>query len=95
MPEIVDILGPRPFPLKETLKEYLTELRDRKEDDEKMQADADKLAEENRQKAKDQIKFDPDAPEPVEGEDSDAEEIETKKDAAEEKETKEEDSQEK
>ena len=36
LPEIVDILGPRPFPLKETLKEYLTELRDRKESDDKM-----------------------------------------------------------
>ena len=30
LPEIVDILGPRPFPLKETVAEYLRELRGRK-----------------------------------------------------------------
>jgi len=29
LPEIVDILGPRPFPLKESLNDYLQELRDR------------------------------------------------------------------
>ena len=33
LPEIVDILGPRPYPLKETVLEYLRELRDRKDDE--------------------------------------------------------------
>lgn len=40
LPEIVEILGPRPFPMKETLKEYLQELKDRAEvdeEDEKLQ----------------------------------------------------------
>jgi len=30
LPEIVDLLGPRPYPLKESLVEYLQELRERK-----------------------------------------------------------------
>lgn len=29
LPDIVDCLGDRPFPMKETMKEYLQELRDR------------------------------------------------------------------
>jgi hypothetical protein len=29
LPDIVDVLGQRPYPLKETLLEYLQELRDR------------------------------------------------------------------
>jgi len=29
LPDIVDILGSRPYPLKESLLEYLQELRDR------------------------------------------------------------------
>ena len=33
LPDIVDILGPRPYPLKETVAEYLKELRERKEDE--------------------------------------------------------------
>lgn len=34
LPEIVKILGPRPFPLKETVKEYLLELQERNEAEE-------------------------------------------------------------
>lgn len=29
LPDIVEVLGPRPFAMKDTLKEYLTELKDR------------------------------------------------------------------
>ena len=33
MPEIVEILGPRPFGMKEGLREYLEEMKDRDEVD--------------------------------------------------------------
>lgn len=36
MPDIVEVLGPRPFDMKDSLKEYLTELRERAEMDEKL-----------------------------------------------------------
>lgn len=35
LPEIVDLLGPRPYPMKETLIEYLEELRERKVEEDK------------------------------------------------------------
>jgi hypothetical protein len=34
LPDIVEILGPRPFPLKASLLEYLEELKDRIVEDE-------------------------------------------------------------
>ena len=34
LPDIVEILGPRPFPIKDTLKEYLLELQERNEAEE-------------------------------------------------------------
>jgi len=34
LPDIVEILGPRPFPLKNSILEYLEELRERDRDDE-------------------------------------------------------------
>ena len=34
LPDIVDILGQRPYPLKETVAEYLKELRQRKDTEE-------------------------------------------------------------
>lgn len=34
LPDIVEILGPRPFPLKDSILEYLEELRERDRDDE-------------------------------------------------------------
>jgi len=43
LPDIVEILGPRPFPLKATLLEYLEELKERINEDEK---EAAKKAEE-------------------------------------------------
>jgi len=30
LPDIVEIMGPRPFPMKETLKDYLEEMNERK-----------------------------------------------------------------
>ena len=36
LPDIVEILGPRPFDMKDSLKEYLTELRERAVWDEKL-----------------------------------------------------------
>lgn len=36
LPDIVEVLGPRPFDMKDSLKEYLTELRERAEMDEKL-----------------------------------------------------------
>ena len=36
LPEIVEIMGPRPFPMKETLKEYLQELQEREVVDAKL-----------------------------------------------------------
>lgn len=56
-----------------------------------MQEEAEKLAEENRQKAKEQIKFDPDAAEPAEGSDSDGEKEEPKKDEESKEDSKEDD----
>lgn len=38
MPDIVDLLGPRPYPVKETVLEYLKELRERKEEEPKVAA---------------------------------------------------------
>ncbi len=35
LPDIVRILGDRPFPMKETVKEYLQEMMDRKEKEDK------------------------------------------------------------
>ena len=46
LPDIVDVLGPRPYPLKETLLEYLQELRDRTQDEAAAEA-AKKAQEEN------------------------------------------------
>lgn len=45
LPDIVDVLGQRPYPLKETLLEYLQELRDRIVE-ETAQAEADKAKKE-------------------------------------------------
>ena len=39
LPDIVEILGPRPFPLKASLLEYLEELKERINEDEKEATD--------------------------------------------------------
>ena len=45
LPDIVEILGPRPYPLKTSLLEYLEELKERINEDEK-EAAAEKAEEE-------------------------------------------------
>jgi len=32
LPDLIDVLGPRPFPMKETMREYLDELEKRMKD---------------------------------------------------------------
>ena len=41
LPQIMKILGDRPYPLKESIKEYLEELEKRKEEEEKKAEDAE------------------------------------------------------
>lgn len=36
LPDIVEILGPRPFPLKASILEYLEELKERNKEDEEI-----------------------------------------------------------
>merc|ERR1740139_22003 len=75
-------MGPRPFPMKETLKEYLQELKDRAVLDEKEREDAYKI------EMADKIKFDVDAEEEPEEKEDGAKKMEDgakdiEKDAAE------------
>lgn len=51
LPDLVDTLGQRPFPLKASLRDYLEELRDRVVEDK----EAEKVAQEKMQ-AKDEMK---------------------------------------
>lgn len=61
MPDIVQVLGPRPFDMKDSLKEYLTELRERAEMDDKLTQE-EREAELQKLKAlRDSTKFDPNA----------------------------------
>lgn len=58
LPDIVDILGPRPYPAKESIIEYLQELRARKD----VAVEEDGEEEEAKKKAAaEATKFDPDA----------------------------------
>jgi len=45
LPDIVDILGPRPFPMKASLLEYLEELRERINVEENQEVSTDKTSE--------------------------------------------------
>ena len=45
MPDIVEIMGDRPFPMKENVAEYLKELKERKVVDEQLDAEEAKLNE--------------------------------------------------
>merc|ERR1712079_421736 len=63
LPDIVDILGPRPYPIKESIMEYMTELRERQEKDDEVLAAQEKRAQEEHKAAIDNTKFDPDAEE--------------------------------
>ncbi len=40
LPDIIRILGDRPYPMKETVKEYLQEMLDRKEKEDKAEEDS-------------------------------------------------------
>jgi len=53
LPDIVEILGPRPFPLKTSLLEYLEELKERINEDEKEAAD--KKAQEEKEAQDDEV----------------------------------------
>ena len=90
LPDIVDILGTRPYPVKESVMEYLQELRTRKETEDDVIADEEKLAQEKHAAAVENTKFDPDAEVPAEEENDDEKSAsttsdESKKDEEEEK----------
>lgn len=53
MPDIVEILGPRPYPLKESILEYIEELKDRERKDAELKAQEDEEAE----KVAESVKF--------------------------------------
>jgi len=61
--DIVEIMGERPFPMKETVREYLEELQERKMVDDELDAEEAKLKEESAKEAADKLdlKFDMDA----------------------------------
>jgi len=81
LPDIVDILGPRPFPVKESIMEYLTELRTRKEQEDELAAEQEKRAADGVEEAVDNTKFDPDAEDEDDKKEEDDEEAD-KEDAA-------------
>lgn len=54
LPDIVEILGPRPFPLKDSILEYLEELRERNKEDEQIKINEE---EEAAQTLADSVKF--------------------------------------
>ena len=63
LPDIVEILGPRPFDMKESLKEYLSELRERAVSDEKLTKEEKEAELEKIKSFDDSTKFDPHAQE--------------------------------
>ena len=72
LPDIVDTLGERPYAVKESVTEYLTELRARNETVDEVRNEEEAKADAKRKAAIDATKFDPDAevPEASETEDS-------------------------
>ena len=71
LPDIVDILGQRPYPIKESVVEYMQELRARKDQEAEI-AEQEKKAEEEHKAAMEATKFDPDADEKAEADDEGA-----------------------
>ena len=59
----MDILGPRPFPLKESLNDYLQELRDRQQVENEMKEEEEKAEAEKKERDAAVLDFDPDAEE--------------------------------
>ena len=71
LPDIVDVLGQRPYPIKESVVEYMQELRARKDQETEI-AEQEKKAEEEHKAAMEATKFDPDADEKAEADDEGA-----------------------
>lgn len=66
MPDIVEIMGERPFPMKESVVEYLAELKARQEVDEQLDAEEKELQakmDEKKKQEQENMKFDADAEE--------------------------------
>ena len=85
LPDIVEIMGERPFPMKESVVEYLKELKERKDVDEQLDAEEKKLQEaldEKKKQEADNLKFDINA---EEKEEAAVKPEEEKKDSEEEK----------
>lgn len=61
LPDIVDTLGDRPHGVKESIAEYLTELRERESEVDDTRAEEEKLADQKLKEAIDDTKFDPNA----------------------------------
>eukprot|EP00806_Schmidingerella_arcuata_P004408 Macronucleus_5000.p1 GENE.Macronucleus_5000~~Macronucleus_5000.p1 ORF type:complete len:180 (+),score=71.03 Macronucleus_5000:1-540(+) len=68
LPDIVDILGPRPYPIKESVIEYMQELRARKDQEEEIASQEKQIQDDERKDAIESTKFDPDAEEKAEDE---------------------------
>lgn len=68
LPDIVDTLGERPYAVKESVTEYLTELRARQDTVDEVRSEEEAKADAKRKAAIDATKFDPDAEEPAESE---------------------------
>ncbi len=78
------MLGPRPYPVKESVIEYLQELRARKTQEDELANDEDaKRVEEERKAAIEATKFDPNAEDPSEESKEDGETEKEEVDAAE------------
>ena len=76
LPDIVEILGPRPFPLKTSLLEYLEELKERINEDEKEAAD--KKAQEEKEAQEDEVSEEADKAEEEDSKDKSSEDKEQK-----------------
>ena len=63
LPDIVDTLGERPYAVKESVMEYLTELRARQDVEDDVRSEEEAQADAKRKEAIDATKFDPDAEE--------------------------------
>lgn len=64
LPDIVEIMGERPFPMKESVVEYLAELKARQEVDEQLDADERELQaklDEKKKQEQENMKFDANA----------------------------------
>jgi hypothetical protein len=63
LPDIVEVMGPRPFEMKESLKEYLSELKERAEADAQLTAEEKEAEKQKLSELAEATKFDPNAEE--------------------------------